>query len=85
MIDVELSLLEENGNPITFMLQPDVIIGYETCAWSTTGKRTILRLTFDAFHEWTIDVEDKTAVHVISNLVNGMQRHSYKFINMIIK
>jgi hypothetical protein len=85
MIDVDLYCIEENGTPITFVLQPDVIIGYETCAWSNTGKRTIIRLTFDSYHEWIIDPTDKTAVHVISNLADGIIRESYKFVKLIIK
>jgi hypothetical protein len=85
MIDVDLYCIEENGTPITFALQPDVIIGYETCAWSSTGKRTIIRMTFNEYHEWIIDTEDKTAVHVISNLVNGIIRTSYKFVKLIVK
>jgi hypothetical protein len=85
MIDVELYCIEENGTPITFILQPDVIIGYETCAWSNTGKRTIIRLTFDSYHEWIIDPMDKTAVHIVSNIATGIIRTSYKFVKLIIK
>lgn len=85
MIDVDLYCLEENGTPVTFVLQPEVIIGYETCAWSNTGKRTIIRMTFNDFHEWIIDTEDKTAVHIISNLADGIIRTSYKFMKLIIK
>lgn len=85
MIDVELQCIDKTKNPVTFILKPNTILGYETCAWSNTGKRTIIRLTFDDFHEWVIDVEDKTAVHIISNMANGIIRESYKFVNLIIK
>jgi hypothetical protein len=85
MIDIDLYCIEENGTPVTFVLQPDVIIGYETCAWSNTGKRTIIRLTFDSYQEWVIDPMDKTAVHIISNLADGIIREPYKFVKLIIK
>jgi len=85
MIDVELQCIDETKEIITFILKPDVIIGYETCAWSNTGKRTIIRLTFDSYHEWIIDPMDKTAVHIISNLADGIIREPYKFVKLIIK
>lgn len=85
MIDVELQCIDDTKELVTFILKPDVIIGYETCAWSNTGKRTIIRLTFDDFHEWVIDVEDKTAVHIISNMADGIIRTSYKFVQLIVK
>ena len=85
MINVELQCIDDTKELVTFILKPDVIIGYETCAWSNTGKRTIIRLTFDDFHEWVIDVEDKTAVHIISNMADGIIRNSYKFVQLIVK
>jgi predicted membrane GTPase involved in stress response len=87
MIDIDLHCLDtEQGNiPVTFALQATSIIGYKTCAWSPTGERTIIRLTFDNFQEWVIDPFDKTAVHIISNLVKGIERHSYTFIKLIIR
>jgi len=85
MIDVELQCIDETKELITFILSPTSIIGYETCAWSNTGKHVIIRLLFDSFNEWIINMTDRTAVHVISNLATGIKRLSYKFEKLIIK
>jgi len=89
MMNIDLHCLNpEQGNiPITFTLQPCHIIGYKTCAWSDTGERTIIRLTFDTcqHQEWIIDPEAKTAVQIISNLLKGIERNSYTFIELVIR
>jgi len=88
-MNIDLHCLNpEQGNiPIIFVLQPCHIIGYKTCAWSDTGERTIIRLTFDIcqHQEWIIDPEAKTAVQIISNLMKGIERHSYTFVKLVIK
>lgn len=89
MMNIDLYCLDtENGDiPITFVLQPCHIIGYKTCAWSETGERTIIRLTFEIYQrqEWIIDPEAKTAVQVITNLMTGIERHSYTFVKLVIR
>lgn len=75
----------ENDQPVMFILSPVSFNGYKTCAWSNTGEHIIMRLIFDTYHEWVINLTDKTAVHVISNLAAGIERHSYKFEKLIIK
>jgi len=75
----------ENDKPVMFVLSPRSFIGYETCAWSITGKHCIMRLLFDTYHEWIINLTDKTAVHVISNLADGIERHLYTFDKLVIR
>ena len=81
----DLYCIDKNDQPVMFDLSPVSMHAYETCAWSSTGKHCIMRLLFDTYHEWVINLTDKTAVHVISNLAAGIERHAYKFDKLIIK
>jgi hypothetical protein len=85
MINIDLFCIDEHEQPVTFSLFPTSIMGYETCAWSITGKHVIIRLLFDTYNEWIINMTDRTAVHVISNLATGIERRSYKFEKLIVK
>lgn len=86
-IDLYCIDIEKGNIPVTFVLQPSHIIGYKTCAWSETGERTIIRLTFEIYQhqEWLIDPEAKTAVQTISHLMKGMETHTYEFVKLVIR
>ena len=75
---------DETKEKALFDISPNVITGYETCAWSQTGKHAIIRLLFDSYHEWIINMTDRTAVHIISNRADGIVRKSYTFEKLII-
>ena len=82
---IQLYCLDEYDQPIMFDLSPTSFHCYKTCAWwSSNGERRLLYLVFDSQQEWTINLTDKTAVHIVSNTGFGVQRHLYKFTKIII-
>ena len=81
---VDLYCINQNKESIMFVLEPSSSIGYKACAWSETGEINVMRLLFDSHHEWLINLTDKTAVHIISKLGLGIERHLYKFVRLVI-
>ena len=81
---VDLYCINQNKEPIMFVLEPSSSIGYNACAWSETGEISVMRLLFDSHHEWLINLTGKTAVHIISKLGSGIERHSYKFVRLVV-
>jgi hypothetical protein len=81
---IQLYCIDEQNQPIMFDLSPTSFHCYKTCAWSNNGERTMIYLIFNSQHEWTINLTDKTAVHIISNEGYGIQRHQYIFTKLVI-
>ena len=81
---VDLYCINQNKEPIMFVLEPISAIGYKACAWSETGEITVMRLLFDSHHEWILNLTDKTAIHKVSTLKSGIERQLYKFVKMVI-
>jgi hypothetical protein len=81
---IQLYCIDENNQTIMFDLSPTSFHCYHTCAWSSTGERTLLYLIFDTQHEWVINLTDKITTHIISNTGSGIQRYQYTFKKLII-